>query len=93
MRAGIWMIFLVVLAVLAVPAAGRAVTGDLQYINPDALKSMLGVPDLLIVDVRQPRDWINSDLKIQGAVRQKPAEVATWGPNLPKNKKIVLYCA
>jgi rhodanese-related sulfurtransferase len=93
LRIQTWLVLWVLLTVLVVPAAGRAASDDQQYINPDALKGMLGAPDLLIIDVRQPHDWINSDQKIQGAVRQEPADVATWGPNLPKNKKIVLYCA
>ena len=34
-----------------------------------------------------------SDKKIKGAVRQDPNEVKTWAASLPKDKKIVLYCA
>ena len=29
----------------------------------------------------------------KGALRQDPKEIKTWAANLPKDKKIVLYCA
>jgi rhodanese-related sulfurtransferase len=55
------------------------------------IKSWLSDREVIILDVRAPKDWIVSDKKIQGAVRQDPDEVKTWAADLPKNKKIVLY--
>ena len=57
------------------------------------MKSWLSDPQVIILDVRQPKDWQSSDKKIKGAVRQDPKEVKTWAASLPKEKKIVLYCA
>lgn len=54
---------------------------------------MLGDPQLLLLDVRVTSSWAASDKKIKGAMRQAPAEIATWGPTLPRDKKIVLYCS
>ena len=57
------------------------------------MKSWLADPQVVILDVRAPDDWQGSDKKIKGAVRQDPKEVKTWAASLPKEKKIVLYCA
>ncbi|MCL4502234.1 MAG: hypothetical protein M1438_10325 [Deltaproteobacteria bacterium] len=62
-------------------------------LDKGTLKSWLADPHLLILDVRQPQDWQSSDKIIKGAVRQDPKEVKTWAASLPKNQKIVLYCA
>ncbi len=93
MKTGTWLILLLLAALLMVPLAGSAADTELKYVDKDTLKDMLGAPNLLIIDVRQPTDWNGSDKKIQGAVRQEPNQAATWGPNLSKDKKIVLYCA
>ena len=78
--------------VLAFPwscASGK----DVPRVDPGTLKSWLADPQVIVLDVRQPKDWQGSDKKIQGAVRQEPKEVKTWAASLPKDKKIVLYCA
>ena len=93
MRGRTWLILLVLLALLVPAPAGLAAPGEVKYVDKDALKSLLGAPDLLIIDVRRAADWDSSDRKIQGAVRQDPDRVAAWGPTLPKDKRIVLYCA
>ena len=62
-------------------------------VDKETLKTWLADPQVIILDVRQPKDWDGSDKKIKGAVRQEPKEVKTWAANLPKDKKIVLYCA
>ena len=48
---------------------------------------------MVIVDVRATGDWEGSDRKIKGAVRQDPNAVGIWAASVPKDKKIVLYCA
>jgi rhodanese-related sulfurtransferase len=58
----------------------------------ETIKSWLSNSEVIILDVRAPKDWNVSDKKITGAVRQDPDEVTTWAASLPKNKKIVLYC-
>jgi rhodanese-related sulfurtransferase len=64
---------------------------NLPLVDQETLKSWLSDPQVLILDVRAPKDWNVSDKKIKGAVRQDPDEVKTWAANLPKDKKIVLY--
>lgn len=66
---------------------------DVLRIDSETLKSWLNDPQVIIVDVRQTGDWQGSDKKIKGALRQDPNEVKTWAASLPKDKKIVLYCA
>jgi rhodanese-related sulfurtransferase len=48
----------------------------------------------VIIDVRTDWSWKETDKKIKGAVREDSlAEVKTWAPKYPKEKRIVLYCA
>jgi rhodanese-related sulfurtransferase len=59
----------------------------------EELKAMLGSPDLVILDVRYGKDWTDSDVKINGAVREDPKIFESWANKYPKDKTIVLYCA
>jgi predicted sulfurtransferase len=75
-------------------AAGGAQTStEAPRITKEKLKALLGDPDLVVVDVRQPEAWDGSSSKIKGAIRVDP----TGNPladldKLPKNKTIVFYC-
>ena len=60
-------------------------------LDKETIKSWLSDREVIILDVRAPKDWNVSNKKIQGAVRQDPDEVKTWAANLSKDKKIVLY--
>jgi hypothetical protein len=62
-----------------------------RLLEKGTIKSWLFDREVIILDVRAPKDWNVSDKKIKGAVRQDPDEVKTWAANLPKNKRIVLY--
>lgn len=62
-------------------------------VDKETVKGWLGSPQVLIVDVRAGNDYTDSKTKIKGAVRQDPKEVQTWAASLPRDKKIVLYCA
>jgi rhodanese-related sulfurtransferase len=62
-------------------------------VDKETLKSWLSDPQVVIVDVRFGKDWQDSNIKIKGAIRHDPKEVQTWAASLPKEKKIVLYCA
>lgn len=59
----------------------------------EELKAMLGKPDLIIIDVRTGSDWLGSDLKIKGAIREDPEDVGSWAKKYSKDKTLVLYCA
>jgi 3-mercaptopyruvate sulfurtransferase SseA len=66
---------------------------DVPRMTKEELKTMLGNPDLVIIDVRQRMDWTDSDLKIKGAVREDPGAVESWANKYPKDKTLVFYCA
>jgi len=38
----------------------------------EELKPLLGHPEVILIDVREPDDWNKSKEKIQGAVREDP---------------------
>jgi rhodanese-related sulfurtransferase len=69
-----------------------ASAADIPRVATEELKTMLGNPDLIIIDVRIERDWKASELKIKGAVWEDFMEVETWAQKYPKDKTIVLYC-
>jgi hypothetical protein len=74
-------------------AIGAESGKEVPRVEKDTLKGWLGDANVLIVDVRSAKDWQGSDKKIKGAVRQDPDQTKTWATALPKDKKIVLYCA
>jgi hypothetical protein len=92
-RGGIWLVIIFVSSFI--------LTGCLQYLAPDAktprmakeeLKSLLGNPDVIVVDVRIEDHWKESKWKIQGAVRENPEkDLNTWVDKYPKDKTLVFY--
>jgi len=64
-------------------------SADVPGMTKDELKAMLGDPDLVVLDVRLGRDYISSDSKIKGAVREDYHMFYQH----PKDKTLVLYCA
>jgi rhodanese-related sulfurtransferase len=66
---------------------------NVDTIDIDELKSMLGSENVLVLDVRAGRDWSSSEFKIKGAIREEPGDVSAWAGNYEKEKTIVLYCA
>ncbi len=72
-------------------ARGQALAAspEVKFIGPADLKGMLGDPNLVIIDTS--KGWWTYDLKITGSL-VFPGEVSSWAPQIPKDKKIVLYC-
>ena len=78
-------------------------TGCLQNVALDTkvprmtkeeLKSLLGNPDVAILDVRIAGEWKRGDLKIMGAVREDPEkDYRTLASKYPKDKTLVFYCS
>ena len=83
---------LVSFAVMACAATEKASTREITRISKDELKANLDNDSYVIIDVRIPKDYDNSDVKIKGAIRENPMDVNFWTP-YPKDKTIVLYCA
>jgi len=86
-------IFLVVSGMTSkVQAMGKGV--EVPQVTKEQLLSMMGKPDVVILDVRESESWKKSKLKIQGAVREDPLkDVQGWFDKYPKDKTLVFYCS
>jgi hypothetical protein len=71
----------------------RVLSADAPRMTKDELKALLGNPDVILLDVRSGSDWKDSDLKIQGAIREEPGQINSWSKKYSKEKIIILYCA
>jgi len=82
----------VALTVLAVFSL-NALAVSPPRITKEELKSMLGDPKLVVVDVRRNQDWNSSEYKIKGAVRgdPDPRKVESWARKYSKDKTFVVY--
>jgi rhodanese-related sulfurtransferase len=87
------IMIMAIVAALAVCFSVTTGAADVEKMTIQELKSMLGNPDVIIVDVRQPGDYNSSGAKIQGAVREDPGSVSTWMSKYPKDKTLIFYCA
>ena len=72
--------------------AGSAFADQAPRMDKDELKAMLGREDLVVLDVRQGRDWSTSEYKIKDAVRMENGDLGVV-ENYPKDNTFVLYCA
>lgn len=83
--------------VLALAFSGYLVApvlgADAPRMEKDQLKASLGNSGVVIIDVRSYTDWLLSNDKIKGAVRENYRDFENWGTKYPKDKTIVLYCA
>ena len=70
-----------------------AQSGDVPRMTKQALSAAMGMPDVIIIDVRTGMDWTDSDSKIKGAAREDPEAIESWANKYPKGKTLVLYCA
>jgi rhodanese-related sulfurtransferase len=70
-----------------------AMAAEVPKMTKEELKTKLGDPHVVIVDVRAGKDWKGSEFKIKGAVRGNPSEFSSWAGKYPKDKTLVLYCA
>jgi len=83
----------IVLLVLVALAYGFARADDSHTMTKEQVRSMLGKPDVIIIDVRSNYDWEESKVKIPGAVREEGMKFASWMNKYPKDKTLILYCA
>jgi len=74
---------------LPVSAMGKSV--DAPRMTPEELRSLLGGPDVVVLDVRVGDEWAKSNKKIQGAVREDPEKYNQWAVKYPKEKTLVFY--
>jgi rhodanese-related sulfurtransferase len=78
-------------AITVGPACASA--ADVPRITKEELKSMLGDPNVVILDVMREEDWKLSERKIKGAVHESPEEWESWAGRYPTDKTFVLYCS
>ena len=71
----------------------RNLSGDAPRITMEKLISMLGDPDLVIIDGLVGDQWETVAQKLPGAVHENPDDVDSWADKYPKDKTIVTYCA
>ncbi len=83
----------VVLAFLLILPAHSVFAAEIKTIDKDELKAMLDSADVVVLDVRRGRDWSSSEFIIKGARRLADDEIAQATAELPKDKKLVFYCA
>ncbi len=88
------VLIIIFLAFAAVFVHMAVQADDIPRMTKEQLRARLGSPDLVIIDVRVPNSWKNSNDKIKGAIRENPMDVLSWIKKYPdKNKTYVFYCS
>ena len=80
------------LILCALFAATPLLANSVPRMDKEELRAKLGSGNLVILDVRQGRDWSSSEFKIEDAVRVDNGDLSV-AKNYPKDTTIVLYCA
>jgi hypothetical protein len=86
----VWAGMVIIVLGIGVVMAGAK---DIPKISKEKLKTMLGNPDVVVIDVRTFWDRNMSTKQIKGAIREDPTDVKSWAKKYPQGKTIVLYCA
>jgi rhodanese-related sulfurtransferase len=66
---------------------------NVPVISTNRLKSMSGMPNIVIIDVRTARSWWRSGEKIATAVREDPDRVNQWASKYTPEQTLIFYCA
>ena len=83
---------ILMIATGALSSFGSDASTQVPRMTKEDLKDLLGKPDVVVIDVRQPGQWDGSKLKIAGAHREEPGKKAeSWAMKYPKDNTIVLY--
>lgn len=86
------LVALLLLFSLAGYSAMPTTVEQVPRLTKDAVKEMLGKPDVVIVDVRYIKQFEQSDKKLPGAVFVQPENFDEFVKNHPqKDKTYVLY--
>jgi rhodanese-related sulfurtransferase len=89
-----WAIMALAFLILTGCAEKWSIQLRVPKITKEELKSQLGNPDVIIIDVRVEDEWKEAKWKIQGAVREDSEEdINTWVNKYPKDKTLVFYCS
>ncbi len=93
LRKGVMLCLLAAVMFGTMFAAGARAAEEAPRISKEDVRSHLGDKNMVILDARTLWSWEGSDKKIKGAVRVDPSNVDPWAGNVPKGKKIVVYCS
>ena len=80
-------------SVSAPAAKDEGTSGDAPRMTKEELESMLGNPDLVIIDCLVGDQWKTVNQKLPGAVHEDPDNVDAWADKYSKDKIIVTVCA
>jgi len=63
-------------------------------ITADEVKQRIeaGEEDFVVIDVRNPQAWAESEVKARNAIRVPLDSFEQYLPRIPKSKAIVIYC-
>ncbi|HEY9072950.1 MAG TPA: rhodanese-like domain-containing protein [Desulfobaccales bacterium] len=64
----------------------------METVDRETLKNWLGLSGLFLMDVRSDTAWKRSIAKIEQAHRIDPDRLVQMAMDIPKNRKLVLYC-
>lgn len=85
------LVALLLLIALAGYSAMPTTVEQVPRLTKEAVKEMLGQPDVVIVDIRYIKQYEQSDKKLPGAVFVQPENFDEFVKNHPKDKTYVLY--
>jgi hypothetical protein len=86
------LVAVLLLIALAGYSAPPSSVEQVPRLTKDAVKEMLGKPDVVIVDIRYIKQYEESDKKLPGAVSVQPENFDEFVKNHPqKDKTYVLY--
>ncbi len=66
---------------------------EFQLITKEELKPQLGGSDLVIIDGRSQAQRAESKVQIPGSVWIAEEKLDAWVKDMPKDRKLVIYCA
>jgi predicted sulfurtransferase len=86
------LVALLLLIALAAYSAMPTTVEQVPRLTKEAVKEMLGKPDVVIVDIRYIKQYEQSDKKLPGAVFVQPENFDEFVKNHPqKDKTYILY--
>jgi len=86
------LVSLLLLIALAAYSAMPTTVEQVPRLTKEAVKELLGKPDVVIVDIRYIKQYEQSDKKLPGAVFVQPENFDEFVKNYPqKDKTYVLY--
>ena len=93
MKKGCLVILITALSVplFCVSASASGGEEEIPRITKEGLRSMLGSPGVVVIDVRGESSWNASTAKIEGAVWESRKDVASWSEKYLEEQTLVLY--